>query len=188
MPPLDTAIAILDPDDVLLELGLSEAEFSRVERLVNAASARLERYCNTIFRAREVTRVLSGSPHPLLDLGAPIVSVSSVTIDGQPLVSSDYRVLAARGELYRDGGWATYSALSGGVGVNNVTVVATLGYEPIPHDVQEACLLLVRYWREQAGRLGLASERVAEYAYERLPARGDLPDEVRALVEPYRRW
>ncbi|MDR7496841.1 MAG: hypothetical protein QN174_07780 [Armatimonadota bacterium] len=181
---LDETIALVDVDDLLIELDLPETEYMRIERLINEASAAIERYGRQPFRPREVTRILTGSPHPLLDLGGRIVSVTSVTIDGVALSAGDYRVLAERGELYREGGWATYSALSGG-GVNNVEVTATLGWDPVPHDVRRACIELVRYWHANRGRVGLTSERVTEYAYTRA-AGDDIPPEIASLIP--RRW
>jgi hypothetical protein len=187
--PIDESIAITSVDDALIELGLPESEFARIERLVNAASARLETFCGTVFKKRTVTKTITGGDHVLLDLGAPIISVDYVKIAGVALGAADYKVLNRRGELYRDGGWATYSALAGtSTGVGNVEVKAALGYDPIPYEIQEACMQLVRYWKENAGRFGLASERVTEYSYQRAATSGDIPEEIREMVLPFRRW
>lgn len=178
--PLDQALAILDVDDALEELGLGDADYRRVERLVNAASARLERRCQTVFRPRTVTRAFSGDGTPLLDLGAPILGVNWVTIDGLVEARANYGVDGPAGRLIRPGTWP--------VGILNIAADARLGWEPVPHEAREACLILVR--RMAFPATGLRAERIGDYSYERFDERGegDIPDDAEALILPFVRW
>lgn len=179
--PLDREIAIVDPDDALQELGLGDDQYQRVERLVNMASARLERVCNTVFRRRTVNRTFDGDGTPILDLGGPIIGVNWVTIDGAVDPAANYTVDKEGGRVVRRGGWP--------VGIRNILSDAVMGYDPIPHEAVEACLALVR--RSVSAASGdLKSERIGDYAYERFEPRGegDVPDDVEALVLPFRRW
>lgn len=184
--PLNTAIVFLNMDDVMYFLGAPDEDYFRVERLVNAATARVEAFCQRKFKKRTETVTLDGSYTPLLDLGAPIVAISAVSIDGTVQATTDYTILANRGQLLRYGGWG-YLAQS-------VVISGTFGYETVPDDVQEATLALVRFWYKGsgAGNEGLKSESIGEYSYERFdPAVGgsaDIPVEVQDLLSPYRRW
>lgn len=187
--PQDTAISLVDLDLLMAELGASDDDYVRIERLANSASARILRACNRVIKAREVTLTLDGDGGALLDLGAPIVSVTSVTMDGQALVAGtptdpqDYLIHKARGQLVRQGGWNE--------GVGNITVVTTIGEETVPHDLQQAAHLLVRHWHQTTDS-DLQSERIGDYSFSRfapgIGQAGDLPPDVQSLIEPYRRW
>lgn len=179
--PLDQKVAIVDPDEAIEELKLADADYRRVERLVNMASVRLERVCNTVFRRRTITRTFEGDGTPILDLGGPIIAVNWVTIDGVVEPAKDYTVDKEGGRVIRTGGWP--------VGIRNVAADAVMGWDPIPHEVVEACLALVR--RSASAAAGdLKAERIGDYSYERFDPRGesDVPDDVEALVLPFRRW
>lgn len=181
----DNSIIMVSVDDALIELGASESEYVRVERLVHAASARLEAFCCTIFKKREVTKIMDGPASVVLDLGAPILKVTSVKVDGVALAEvTDFLVLPERGELYRAAGW--------GAALRSIAVEAELGYDPIPHPAQQACMMLVRTWHQDKGS-DLQGETISGYSYTRFPkdtARGDsdVPPDVQALVLPFRRW
>jgi len=193
--PLDEIISIVRVNDVILEIGnVPETDYVKVEAMLNAASRRLETLCNTLFKTRTITRRMIGSSYPNLDLGAPIQSITSVVLNGQALVEgNDYYSEMDQGLLVRLSGWSgsTFTA-----DPRNVEVTAVLGWDPIPYDVQLACKLLVKHWYQGFGRDStLRSEKFTEYAYERFapsqegnPNTGDLPEEVRSLALPYRRW
>lgn len=182
--PLDHTVAIVDPDDVLAELGLDDSSYTRIERLVNAASARLERTMNTVFRARDITRVFDGGGYPALDLGGPIVQGTAVTvlIDGVAEPATGYTVDYPAGRLVRGAGWP--------VGLRNIAVTAKLGYDPIPHEAVEAVIAFAKHLYRTSASGDLKSERLGDYSYERFEpsGEGDLPADVEALVLPYRRW
>jgi len=191
---LDTAVYLVGVDQAMHDLGAPEDRYVQVERLVNAASARIEGWCGSRFRRRTATLRLDGDETPLLDLGSPFIpgSIASVKVGGDDLSSpvslgaTDYVAYPARGQLFRASGWPA--------GVRNVEVVLEVGYAEVPHPVREACLQLVRHWYgDPPGGAGLRSERLGDYAYERFPPGGvglpdsDIPDEVKALLAPYRR-
>jgi len=162
--PLNEDLAIMSVDEVLMALGFSEDSTNEIERLVGAGSRAIERHCREFIKSRDVTLILSGPNHPLLDLGAKVLAITSVTMDGQ--VVADYKILAERGQLYRDGGWAAFSPLSGfSAGINNVAVEGTFGMSPVPEDYKEALLAWIRHQLARRGREGLSSERFPEYAY-----------------------
>ncbi len=198
--PLDTTIYLVSVDDVMHELNAPDTDFFVVEGLVNAASARIEEFCDRIFKQRTVTKTFEGYGDTTLDMGGPIISVSSVTIDGVALVegaTADFQVLHARGEIYRPGGWP--------YGIQNIVVTAVVGYSTIPHTVRRACIDLVKHWY-RGGTPGLGggggagdiiSERISDYSYTRAgpsaallrkEADADLPDAIEDRLLRYKRW
>jgi hypothetical protein len=192
--PLDTDINLVDVDDAAQELGTAEADLYRLERLINFVSARIERYCQTRFKKRTLTLTLNGPDFDLLDVGSPIVSITSVTVGGEALATTDYSILSERGQLYRGAKW---SAPENGkpAGIRNVVVAGSFGYDTIPYDVVEAAIILLRFRMNNSsmGGAGMRSERIGDYSYERAgPTPGvvdvgahDLPEEVRALLDPF---
>lgn len=191
--PLDTIINVIGVDEAAAEFGTAEKDLMRLERMINYVSARAERYCNTRFKKRfALSLTLSGATFELLDVGSPIIAVTSVTAGGVLLASTDYQVLKERGQLYRAAGWSDASSAQV-QGINNVVVVGDFGYDPIPHEVVEAALMLLRIRGSRAGGEGIRAERIGDYSYERagpMPGApdtgaGDMPEEVRHLLDPY---
>lgn len=192
--PLDVDINIVRPDDVILELGtIPEAKYTLIEALVNAASARIERACNTFFKPRRMVRHLEGDAFPNLDVGGHIQEVFTVTLNGSGLTPEvDYYAINDQGLLYRYQGWAP-SAFTSPL---NVVVDATLGRGSIPHEVTLACKELVKFWYASGQKdPALKSEKIEEYAYERFVLtsqpgtnEGDIPPHVLGMIMPYKRW
>ncbi len=175
--PVDRKVALLDPDDVIEELGLTDQDFRRVQRLLTVASARLERRCQTTFALRTEVRTFDGNATPILDVGSPFVAVNWATIDGAVEDRANYIEDGPAGRLIRPATWPA--------GFRNLRVDALYGMDPVPPEVREAAMLLVR--RLAFPALGMRSERIGDYAYERFDERGeaDLPDDVEALVLPF---
>lgn len=198
---LDENVAVISVDEALLALGLGENDHNRVERLINYASARVERYCHTRFRKRSLVLTLSGPDFEMLDLGSPVVSLSnggvgSVKVGGVALLTTEYTLLKERGQIYKSGGWSGgEDPISGAGGLLNVEVSGDFGWDPVPFDVQEAVLIIIRGKVSRPGGEGLQSERIGEYSYSRFAPGGagsavpnDIPEEARALLDPYVRY
>jgi len=188
--------ALLGVDETILALGLSEVDYDRVERLINAVSARIERYCRTKFKKRTETIKLTGGTGPILNLGAPLATTDGLVVKIGGVAVTDYTAMSERGELYRDGGWLSYSILSGwGTSINNVEVTAQFGYDPLPDDAKEAALITMRYLFSNEGREGMQSESIGgEYSYTKFLQQWErggsalLPPEATDLLEDFVRW
>lgn len=63
----------------------------------------------------------------------PVTAVASVTEDGAAVDPTEYVLLGARGQLYREGGWSK--------GQHHLVVAYTAGISTVPHDLQRACAL-----------------------------------------------
>lgn len=172
---------ILSVEEILDDLNLDAVQYLRVEALLNAASNTIERHCHTIFRKQTITKKFTGRPFPILDLGAPVIGLPSdvsilhdaVLQTFDTLDPSTYTVMNERGQLFRYYGWTYFSAIGTPSPATwfflpnmfNVKVTATFGWDPIPADVANVCLSLVRFWNSIRGREGLLEERMGEYTY-----------------------
>ncbi len=199
------------------ELGLVDsASDVRLQRMILTASAAIAENLNRELRKESTTeKVRPNDAQKIVLKKTPIVSITTITIDGAELASSGYEVDDAdAGTLWRDGGWPAMSLLvegaAGGDVVPNsdkkrisVTYVAgyvlpndTVGTRNLPYDLEQACLLtVVSLFRARGQDRRIASEALgdASVAYRQInPAiglgeGGIIPDEAMPLLAPHRR-
>jgi hypothetical protein len=165
-------------------LELDASVQAEAERLISVASRRCEDYCGRVLSAETVTRQLDGSGRRLLDVGDyPIRSVTSVHVDsdrafGASTEVTDY-IIRDAGYLYRDTPWPR--------GVANVRVVAEVGYQTVPADLEESIIQLVGYWIDTP-RVSWLEGGADEGDYQaRYTGVMDVPFPVRILWDNYRR-
>jgi len=202
---------------VLDELKLTSdgaAQDARAERYIDAASAFLARECDRIFeRADAISEKKAGYGYNEIILSRrPVVAVTSVTVNGAALSSSDYelRDIASGipGVLYRAGGWSwsaeSLRAISSpalpGSEDREITVVYNGGWvtpqqnadglfsgaaRTLPADIEDACVLLVASrWR---GRGTDYRARSRTYEGQQLTFGGvPVPHEVEGVIAQYR--
>lgn len=115
---------------------------------------RIERCCDVAFVPRTVTgRVLSGTGTAYLEVPHTRVrSVTSVTDDGTTVDVDD--ALIVNGALYLSAGW--------NVGVSNLTVAYTHGYDEPPLAVKEAAML----WTREMATKGPITDRATQIPTE----------------------
>jgi len=135
--------------------GETDTDEDQLLAMVEAVSAACESYTNRVWRQRTFTEVLDGDGGSALPLGrAPILSVTSVTVNGSAVAASEYAVKATAGLLLRVSG---YSAGSWTAGVGNITVEYVAGTADVPADVRRGVLIaLAHNWRSSRG-LGSAT-------------------------------
>ena len=171
-----------------------------VERFVAQASAAIERYCGMIFAQQRYTEILASERQTLMGLTrTPIVSLSSVTLDGEAV--TDYRIEDAEaGLLYRRerwGGWGGWTAydwtfiyVAGYLLPGQIPIDAT--GSTLPGDIQRACIEATKIWwqeKEISGRvasktLGLTGDRIE---YRVSADKESLPPLAKNLLKPWRR-
>jgi hypothetical protein len=126
-----------------------------LELIGNAASAYCEARTGWVFKRRSITERRHGDDtHRLLRLQAPLLSVTSLTIDGVALAPSEYVALAS--------GKVLLTARSFSPGIANVTIVYDAGYDNVATgraDVYLAALDLAKsaYDEWQNGAVSIAS-------------------------------
>lgn len=159
-------------------LGIStDTADAQLQRLVTAVSVGIQAWLGRDLKAAQRTETFDGSGSDLLLLRqAPVASVARVTVDGREVPPTAYR--ATPTALVRVNGWWP-------AGWGNVVVIYTAGYDPIPVDVEQACLeLAAMRWRERE-RIGLASKGFGQETTTFITK--DMPDSVRTVLLDYRR-
>ena len=164
----------IEPDDTRFD--------SVLEKLITASSRQVEAYCNRTFEICGFTESYDGNASDILFLNnAPIVSVTSLSIDDESLQPDDFHV-------YDD-----YVRLESRLftrGVLNVSVEYSAGHfdsqaESPPADVEDACIQLVAFKFGLRGAEGLAERRVNQSA-DRF-AGVAIPLSVAIILDKYRR-
>lgn len=127
-------------------------EDTLIEDLINRATYYLERrkYQRALKQRTFTGELYNGMGTRELRLSTfPVVSVSSVShVDdsGNESTINDYKIDGRRGILFRHSGWID--------GVSNYKITWVGGYDPIPHWLEQECLMLVSDWYE--GRVPLS--------------------------------
>lgn len=172
--------ALADTDDLRDVLGYQPDDLIRANRLIEFASAAVERWCGREFsyvedeeRTIEVTTGVLRLPHP------PVLSVASIrNPDGDEVTADRYTV--ARDGLVTLG---TYGHWPAGA----YSVVYTHGFETIPDDVVEVVCALVE--ARLTGSTVYASESLGDWSgtYREHPATGDAAEPILRRLVHYRR-
>lgn len=200
-----TSMALVSIDDAKAALGIDAADTSQDAALtaqIEATSTAINNWCDRIFVVqtyRDQLRNACGAyGEPLVTRQYPIVVDSggvplvSVVQDGVAVAAAMLEVFPEAGEVYRldaamqPGAWD--AAL--------VVVDYTAGYDPIPADVQGACLEWLTARHNAIGRdPALRSEMIPDvitqvYAGDAGAgtAAGQMPPGARDLLWPYKVW
>ena len=179
-------------------------------RLINSASDAIERYCDRHFeKASLIEKVAGQGSQRVLLSRAPILSVTSVILNGSVLASSEYEVEAEAGMLFRASGWPWSAMRRPGIvqdpypgsETKSIEVTYIGGYvlpkdenlsanppvaRTLPYDLEEACIATVKTWfRAKGADLNRTSRRLMDVGdtWDRRA----LPEPVREMLAPWRR-
>jgi hypothetical protein len=196
-------MALVSLDDAKVALGIDAADTSQDAALtqqIEATSMAVCNWCDRIFAVqvyRDQLRDAYGAyGEPLVTRQYPIVVAdgTSLTVSegGVALNPTLVEVFPEAGEVYRLDAAAVPSAW----GAALVVVDYTAGFDPIPADVQGACLeWLTARWHAVGRDPALRSETVPDlitqvYAGDAGAgtSAGALPPGARYLLEPYKVW
>ena len=151
---------LIDLDTVKDELGIPPEDTSqdaKIQRWITATSARLSNICGVVFPEENVSEVFrlignwwgGGSPYgvPLRLRRRPVTFVTGVLDDTGELLPDAFETDMPAGLIYKlasncRGNWCGHA----------VTIRYSAGYYPIPADIQDATLALVRHKYSSAGR------------------------------------
>lgn len=161
---------------------LTDAEFQQaLQRALDAASECVEEWSNTRFVPTTVTETVvragSAPPDVLALPSIPVISVTSVTVDGTQLAAADW--VLVDDELRLTGSasiqsWPTDPTKA-------ATVEWTYGYENVPSRIEGAIIRLARHTLDLIEIDGISSD---DDGYDYRPP-SEIRDEVRSVVEPY---
>lgn len=140
-----------------------QADDTRLQRLLDEASRRIDRVTGWWFEARTLTLPFDGQGTECLWLPAPVVSLTSVSIDGVALTLGDvlvYGSTAAPRQSLRAPRLARKNGVRWPQGRRNVSVVGSFGFVEsdgtTPAEIRDVCVRLAH--RE----LGLITDAAAQ--------------------------
>jgi hypothetical protein len=182
------------------ELGIDAQESQHdaaLASLIRQASGIVATYCNRVFASEIVTETFwpaQCQPQDCLILSrSPVSAIASVTLDDEVIAASEYRIDAASGLLYR----LDASGYPSRWYVGKSAIVAyTAGYQlldGLPYGIERGTVLLIKeYWSGRGRDPRVKSEDVpgvmsVDYWVGQIGTPGELPPDVRALLDPHRR-
>lgn len=198
------------PARVIAELGITDpAQQSLVSLQVLEASAMIESYCNRTFYLQEdiAEAVASSGGFILMVEKTPIISISSITFDGGAVASGDYSIHdAGAGMIYARSRWQDTGSYGTGIAQeiypNSEEKLYTVTYDggyilpgqpgrTLPHDIERACIELVKNIRNMRADASVKSEAVpgvysVEY-FDGSQNSASIPDNIAKMLAPYRR-
>lgn len=218
-PPSATGLTTLATvkDELGIPIG-NTAQDSRITRLIDHASSMISEFCNRLFGVQTVDETLSWNERSRLVLSvAPIVSVASVSFDGEELDPTEYEIddKGAGFVFLRSGAGFGRLLVSNEVRVPGITRDArgeegrklwTVRYtggwwlpsmsetptvEPLmPSDLEAAAIDLVRtmYARRKNWSADIASERLGDWNVSYRDSSGSgIPESIEKRLMRYAR-
>lgn len=206
--------ALTTLDTVKEVLGVhGSSQDAALTRYINTASEAIERYCDRRFqRATVVEKVGFMGGQRLLLERTPLVSITSIVVDGVTLGADVYSIeSAAQGTVYRESGWpwsadvidamnpyrlpGTERQLATVTYVGGYILPNDAGVRDLPYDLEQACVdAVVALYRQQGRDKSVQAEAVggASVQYtQRNPALpgagGVLPSSSLVVLDSYRR-
>lgn len=184
------AIVTLNQAKAYLKIPLAETtKDSHVEFLINSASQYLEMECDRwLVKRTTITEYQDGRRQNIIVLKQwPVLSVASLRIDidskftdAATLVDpTDYAItdedtaLMLLNQVFPNGHRA-------------IKIVYSAGYDPVPYDLQEACLW-VCYWKDRIRDAGDIGRSTKNKEGESISYLQDAPKDVRDAILRYKR-
>lgn len=200
------ATALTTLDTVRGELGLrTSKDDAALERVIQSATAMVTGYVGrTLHYEAAVAEYVPGYGTELLLVSrTPLVSVTSITLDGATIDATSYGIKsAASGSIHRDAGWMWTAPISAGIDGPHIAgrekrsylVTYAGGYvtpgqvagaltRTLPYDIEEACILtVVHLWRLRGKFTSVEQE--TEEADDAVWA-GGMPAGARRMLRPH---
>ena len=153
-------------------------------RMIDAASATIERYCGRTFLQASYIETRDGTGQRRMTLrNVPVTNVVSVTVNGRDIPERP----SATGQGFT---FDQYGVKLTGYdftdGYDNVAISYTAGYAEVPDDVDMACCELVALRYKTLDRLGVSSKSLAGESISF--SQGDFSEPVKRALEQYRVW
>ena len=184
--------ALTDFDTVKVWLKIPDAEVTpelqdKIELLINAASASIEQMTERILYKKEHTEFQDGRRNDkTMPYHWPIIEVKELWIDsGQTfddtnnqLTSNQFDVIDNRQtiQLLENRRFSS--------GHHNIKIVYDAGYDPIPSDLEQACVLYVE-WLYLVNERGDSGRLAKTKGDESTSINQEIPTVVQSLVMPY---
>jgi len=124
---------------------VNAADDGAVTLALERATVAIDSYCGRDFWKREETYCVDGSGKEALFLDdRPVVEITELEVDGQVVSPGSYKLYPEAGYIRLDGGISLFACVAGvfPAGVRNVEVHGYFGFDSVPLEVKEACILL----------------------------------------------
>jgi hypothetical protein len=180
---------------VKMELGITDTDQDAwLQTKITQSSAAIASACGRVFQRETVADYFNlgwrSCDEALILSRFPVEAIVSVTESTQTLTSSDYQFQSSNGLLYRMQGDMQSNWIGG-----RIVVTYEAGYElleSLPHDLEQACILLVKqnYFAKTRDPLikGITIPGVSTYDYwvGGVGQGGGMPPEVQSLLARYK--
>jgi len=141
----------------------SAADDAAVQLALDRATVVIDAYCGRDFWKREETYHVDGAGKPALFLDdRPVVEVLELKADDCVVSPADYRLYNDAGYIRLNGNISIFAGYAGVFprGVQNVEVHGFFGFEDVPPEVKEACILLgLQFLRARAAEADVSQSQ-----------------------------
>ncbi len=164
------------------------SEDVRVQLFIDAASARISKYCERIFEQTTQTGELHSGrrQNVLLPNQYPVISVSALRISAaRDWLSADSLVPASQYVISNFGQTITYDGYFPN-GSNNVFLTYVAGYATIPADLQLACLWAVEWYYRHRTREDMGKTTTSK-GDESIGILAEMPPMIKEILLDYKR-
>jgi len=168
-------------------LGFADDQQPAVEFLINAVSAAANRISSRRLKARDYDLHLNGTGRNSIVLPEyPIISLSKVYIDSNQEFPPESEINFDMISINADGGIVRLTNRNFPVGIGNIRIIAKLGYDPVPQDLELAVLEAISYNRRrlESGTTGMRQVSVDGTVTSQYEL--GLPLSIREVFEGYR--
>jgi hypothetical protein len=158
-----------------------------LERIISGVSRAIATHCGRTFvEATDTASKIDGDGSAILLVKWPILDITTLINDETTVVeTTNWEVYKERGHIELTDGsvWTK--------GLKKVTITYRHGYEDIPDDIQMAAIAWCskKFFDIKDNRVGVSTRSTADGSsttYATSFVSKDMPDEVKALIEPYR--
>ncbi|WP_026470033.1 head-tail connector protein [Alkanindiges illinoisensis] len=147
------ALTTLERVKEWLKLQAVAVDDELLQRLIDAASAFVEKWLGFTVLRHEVVRWMDGNGKDELVLTDPhILAINSITIDGRLIPAGQYR--------HADW-WLILDCACFSRGRRNICIKYDIGFDTVPADIENAVIDLVALGYKEKDRIGLQSKTLA---------------------------
>jgi len=159
-----------------------------LELYINAASQAIETYCDRKFKIPSSSYVEyhdGGGMDYILPRQYPVTEITDIRIDQERVFGTDTIVDATEYEAADEGQTITSDRIFP-TGRQNVRLTYKAGYDPVPADIELACLWTAEWFYRQRARGDMGRTSVSK-GDESVGVLAELPKQVLQLIEQYKR-
>ena len=160
-------------------------------QLLTQADWFIKKYCNKVIEATDITEIVNGNWERIFTpKNYPIISLTSFQYNSWDIATPTRENFDNNSYWLNNDTWEIYSKQYIPKGINNIKVVYTAWYNPIPDDLQNACISLVGYYYNTRNSQGVARESLdgASIEYSNTANVMTVPSEILQILNFYKKY